>query len=354
MDKEKQDLIKEYKDNLKGFNRDKPISAKEEKKKKAIKKLKLSLGLKASYGTESMNLTPALSQKINDFVYAFAEAKNLIDTISGNEKDKSEQETLYRKRVKKLATKHGSKWLKKLAKAPVTITVYQPTFALGFAWARETMQSSSTALAPVKHDVFLQAAPLFKMDGSLDLITCATFIPVAGQVIKVADMVLNVIGVEPVFKLTAMGELALAIKGTIKTANNVNESKLEREIKAGLKMSIEASITVGGGLVFSLLYKKQKEMAQAVYADSTSVQEDLEKYTVNFKRSELKIRPIENFKIQFYGNGKIVTLIRTDDKYKGEYALHASYRREDGRKRLLIYNIELHRPKAGGPLEIIR
>lgn len=245
----KQKLIAKHKENLKPFNRNKPLSTTEKKKEEALKKLNISLGIKASYGTDSINLTTDLGKKINDFIYAFAVAKNLIDKVSGNEASKKEQNNLYQKRVNKLASKHGSKWLKKLAKAPITITVHQPSFSVVFAWGRKSLESQTNAAVPIAYDVFLKAAPLLKIEGSLDLITCATFIPVAGQVIKVADIVLNVVGVTPVFKLTAMGSIGVSIVGTVKIDGDTNESKLERKIDADMKLTIEASITVGGGLV---------------------------------------------------------------------------------------------------------
>ncbi len=214
-------------------------------KKEVLKKINFSLGIAAAYGTNKINLTPDLGKKIHDLIYEFAKAKNLIDSISGNSVSKEKQNSLYKNRIKNL----GGKWMKKLDKLPVTITVYQPSFSAGFAWGRKTLESQTNCNAPITYDVFLKADPLFKMEGSLDLITCATFMPVIGQVIKVVDIVLNVAGIEPVLKLTAMGEIKLSLIGTIKVDGDTNEKKLETKMSAGLKMTIEASITIGDGLV---------------------------------------------------------------------------------------------------------
>ncbi len=99
LSEKKQKLIKEYKENLKPYDKSKPLSVKEKKEEESVKRLNLSLGIKASHGTNTINLTPDLGKKINDFAIAFAEAKDLIDKISGNEAPKEEQNTRYRKQV---------------------------------------------------------------------------------------------------------------------------------------------------------------------------------------------------------------------------------------------------------------
>ncbi|WP_299223447.1 hypothetical protein [uncultured Aquimarina sp.] len=133
-----------------------------------------------------------------------------------------------------------------------------------------------------------------------------------------------------------------------------DQDELLKEVITTYKKYGQAIADKDEETLFSMIYTKQKEMAQAIYADSLSVQEDLDVYRKDFSLNEYQSRLLENYKLQFFGNGKVVALIRTDDKYKGEYALHASYRNKNGRKKLLIYNVNLHRPKEGGALEIIR
>ena len=61
--------------------------------------------------------------------------------------------------------------------------------------------------------------------------------------------------------------------------------------------------------------------------------------------------PIENYKIKFYGDGKIVALERGD--VLGYPSLIGSYKEGDRNKSNWFY-LYFHRPKAGGPLEVIR
>jgi hypothetical protein len=65
------------------------------------------------------------------------------------------------------------------------------------------------------------------------------------------------------------------------------------------------------------------------------------------------MQPIENFKLVFYGNGRLVALERTDLQYKGGSALLATYKNKEGAKRKSHYHFVLHRPKRGGKLESI-
>ncbi|WP_108866771.1 hypothetical protein [Aquimarina aquimarini] len=105
--------------------------------------------------------------------------------------------------------------------------------------------------------------------------------------------------------------------------------------------------------LFSMIYTKQKEMAQAVYADSLSVKEDLDNYKKYFELKGVKTEPLENYKMQFYGNGRVVTLMRIDNNLKGKNAMRIKYIKGDYYYRTSLI-INLHRPKTGGPLEIIR
>ena len=63
-----------------------------------------------------------------------------------------------------------------------------------------------------------------------------------------------------------------------------------------------------------------------------------------------EVLPIDNYKMVFYGNGRMVSLIRTDTKSKDESALQAKLKDNSTE----IYELVLHRPKKGAPLEVIR
>lgn len=57
-----------------------------------------------------------------------------------------------------------------------------------------------------------------------------------------------------------------------------------------------------------------------------------------------------DYEIKFYGNGKMVCLIKNDKYYRN----FSSLMREDDKGNYTTYGLILHRPKLGAPLEVIR
>jgi len=185
-------------------------------------------------------------------VYSFAVAKEFIDEMTGNALSKEKQNSIYKDKLREI--KASSKFTKafkgKLLKLPITITVDNPMISLGVAWGRKPYTDFANASTPVAYDIFVKADPLFKITGSLDLITCATFLPVAGQVIEVVRIVLEVAGAEPVFKISASGKIAVNGKGTIHDdAQSKNNHSIDPVVIATVKLMVEASITAKAGLV---------------------------------------------------------------------------------------------------------
>jgi hypothetical protein len=225
------------------------LSPEKEKEKEILNKYNLQLSVKASYDDTVLNFTPGYKGKITKFILTLLKAKGFIDEITGNSYSKKKQQTIYDNRKSILEKSFGKKdWFNKISKYPITITVHEPQFAIGMTWGREPLDIDNGYGAPVKYDMYIKASPLFKVSGSLDLITSAGFIPVAGQAIKVADIVLNVVGVEPIFKLTADGSIAVSGKGTIHKDEHANNGSIEVDAVVGITLTLEASVTVKAGV----------------------------------------------------------------------------------------------------------
>ncbi|MCR1026320.1 hypothetical protein NQT66_15970 [Cellulophaga baltica] len=247
---DKKATIKKGQDYLKPFDIKKPLSTEEKEKEELLNKYNLSLSLKASYDTTTVNFTPSFKGKVTEVILKILQAKQFIDEITGNSKTEDEQKELYKKRKKELGDKFKKKrWFKKLSVLPITIKVENPKFSTGFAWGREALPTTTGFGAPISYNIFVKADPLFQISGSLDLITCAEFIPVAGQVIKVANIILEATGVEPILSITATGKIALSGTGTIHMGENTNNSKIDINTEASLMFVVEASITVDGGFM---------------------------------------------------------------------------------------------------------
>lgn len=93
---------------------------------------------------------------------------------------------------------------------------------------------------------------------------------------------------------------------------------------------------------------RQLENAQALYS---SKKEDSEKLATKLNKDINLFQnfKLENYKLQFYANGQVVGLIRTDGEFLGKSAFLGLTDQN-----FYIYPLLLHRPKPGAPLAVIR
>lgn len=128
----------------------------------------------------------------------------------------------------------------------------------------------------------------------------------------------------------------------------LNEKDLEKEVVSFYNEIISDYNNKKIESIEKKYYNRQLENAQSLYSfkreDSEKLVSEINK-DVN-KNQDLKL---ENYKLVFYGNGKVVGLVRTDGEFFGKSAF-LGLTDED----FYIYSLLLHRPKAGTPLEVIR
>ncbi|QXP59313.1 hypothetical protein [Olleya sp. HaHaR_3_96] len=105
---------------------------------------------------------------------------------------------------------------------------------------------------------------------------------------------------------------------------------------------------------FTLTEKKIKEIAQCWYSDSIGMIQDLKPYKEIATYDEKKLRPIDDFSVQFFGDGKMIGLYDKSGSYKGDPSLQIGYIEKESEKYVTFLFLHLHRPKKGAPLEIIR
>ncbi|QCE43135.1 hypothetical protein [Psychroserpens sp. NJDZ02] len=106
-----------------------------------------------------------------------------------------------------------------------------------------------------------------------------------------------------------------------------------------------------------IVFNKVKliERLQSIYSsEKNDVLEVIDDYSENFDNSLFHLKPIENYKLYFFGDGKTVCLLRTDLKNKREPVIRIGYTNEKGKKRLSFYGFTFHRPVKRGPLVPIR
>lgn len=97
------------------------------------------------------------------------------------------------------------------------------------------------------------------------------------------------------------------------------------------------------------IYKREFEKSESNYFNTKEDSQKIFNSLLKEINTVQTILPLEKYKMIFYGNGKIVSLIRIDDEFRGESAIIGET--EDNYN---FYPIYLHRPKLGKPLEIIR
>lgn len=83
---------------------------------------------------------------------------------------------------------------------------------------------------------------------------------------------------------------------------------------------------------FSYLELKEKETCQSLFFKRLELEEILKSYLEAFTIPNYKLQPLENYKLKFYGNGKIVSLEleSLEGKMRGKSALWAKYDEGDG------------------------
>ncbi len=238
------------------------ISAEEKPKSRAekiIEDLELELAFNARYNGENTNVAIDFGGSIKEIVMAFAEAYGLLKDLTGNSYNEAEQKTKMEETKKKLngIKKVGNRFDKLFENDPVTINLATPKFSIGTTWGRTTIKD--TGQAPVSYDVYAQFSPLVEANGKLDLITCAGFIPLEGQVIKLVELVLTNAGLSPSCFIELVGSIKGDIKGSIRTGVDGMNS-VESSITNEVKLRIEASITLGGGVVGFIFAAIEKDM----------------------------------------------------------------------------------------------
>ncbi len=154
---------------------------------------------------------------------------------------------------------------------------------------------------------------------------------------------------------TFQSEVPYKLKGYSESLDLRKEDpdELLKEVLAIYKKIGKAVVQKDFNTILSMNENKIKEMAQASYNDSLGMKEDLNTYTRLKIYDHLKLEPLDSFDIEFFGNGKMVGLYKTNSADKGEPALRINYDR-DGRTKVTAYYIHLCRPEKGAPLEIIR
>lgn len=101
-------------------------------------------------------------------------------------------------------------------------------------------------------------------------------------------------------------------------------------------------------------YKRELETSQAAYFGREDIANQKNATDKFFEKYEIDVLPLENYELQFFGNGRMVGLVRTDNKNRGQSALRYRYTNSAGFRRVSMPSVMLHIPEDGNELELIR
>ncbi|MDW8850053.1 hypothetical protein SD960_08120 [Flavobacterium sp. MMLR14_040] len=128
-----------------------------------------------------------------------------------------------------------------------------------------------------------------------------------------------------------------------------DKDKLLKEVEDFYKEMIGYYDAKDVNAIAGKYYKRQLELDKVGYRNQP---EDSQMLIDGWVKHVNDIKPFvfEDYAMRFYGNGKMVALVRTD-KY---YFNFSNLIREDAEGNFQTYAMYLYRPKAGAPLEVIR
>lgn len=109
------------------------------------------------------------------------------------------------------------------------------------------------------------------------------------------------------------------------------------------------------GKLNSIIYNKEKELQQCFFMDRLIAQNHYKLYTVTLERPNAKVLPIEKYKLRFYGDGRLVTLERTDFPNVGEPVVRIQWKKGNEKNPITEFMYAyLHMRSGSSKLEMIR
>ncbi len=143
------------------------------------------------------------------------------------------------------------------------------------------------------------------------------------------------------------------LKGWSESVNlkNENSENLKKEAIAYYESLAKDFTNRNTAAIAKKYYKKEKEIAQCFFH---SQKEAKTRFYVDIMERILdptaKVRKLEKYDIKFFGDGKIVALMR----HPGVSPICIVTKRDNGDLRYSVYDVFLHRPTPSAKLEMIR
>ena len=164
----------------------------------------------------------------------------------------------------------------------------------------------------------------------------------------------------PVTMDTSYLEFHLAFEGSVPYSLGgwTNSVDLSKEDPIKLKQEVYSVYTAfekayaGGDInqVCKMLYNKQLRLGQVYYGNQPEDSKEIVDIFINDMKMVTEVINHDDARMEFFGNGRVVGLVW----YKGENRGSNGVAFETKDNKITMYDLLLHRPQAGEPLEIIR
>lgn len=153
------------------------------------------------------------------------------------------------------------------------------------------------------------------------------------------------------FKGTFEATVPYQLRGWSQSQDLSKEDKaqLTKEVLAFYSQYRQLMADGNMNAVAEQLYSRELETEQAFFQNKPQDAQDTWNRFDQIKSYHLQMLPLEHYELRFFGNGRVVGLIRTDDALRGESAITGI---TDNKYKM--YNLLLHKPAGSNQLQVIR
>lgn len=138
-----------------------------------------------------------------------------------------------------------------------------------------------------------------------------------------------------------------------KNLKKMNKNKLEQNVINFYEEFASLMDDNNQEEIVNMILVKENEISQSLFFKENDSKEQWNQYTETIENTTFKTEPLENYKLYYYANGKVVALERIDLYNYGESALRGKLI-EEGQQYTDNFPLLLHIPKGSDSLEIIR
>lgn len=140
-----------------------------------------------------------------------------------------------------------------------------------------------------------------------------------------------------------------------KDLTQINRDKLFKDVLRFYERHLDCYKNRKVEDIENIEFTRTCEGAQATYLTQDEVVKRMNATATFYDEyKDIEWLPLENYEMQFFGDGRMVALIRIDGKNRGESALRHRFTSDLGRKRISILDLYLHIPEGSDELELIR